>query len=1022
MPHTSSRFLWVTVSVVALSVGLNAQPCNLGYFFTSSPQPTNGTYTSGTAVQFCYVMDTWSIDATDNWFHGISISFGPGWDLSTLTPGAPPPTLGGSAGQWGWYNSCTGTSPTAIGTVGPGFFFDLDLDGDPGNNLGDELLGGQWIFCWTITANTGANCVDGADMSVTVSSYGDSQTGSWDTPGCFGDPVASQAATLVCCSPNYAGIDGAVTLCSSDAPVDLMNYITGGPDLGGTWTDPFAFPSSSTFDPALSTPGDYTYSAPAPAGCPTDQSIVTVTVDIAPYTGPDGTATFCANGAPDNLLNYLAGAVPGGTWTDPNNQPVTGVYDPVADSPGAYTYSVQGQGACVGAEQAVITVSEVAAPDAGNGSTLTVCDNGAAEVLANSLSGTPQAGGSWSGPLGPSNGTFTPGTDPAGDYIYTVVGDPPCLDAQAVVTVDVNTAPPGGTNASATYCSSDPPVDLYTTFLSLLPNTGTWTDPNGGAYSGNLQPATDISGDYTYTIAGQVPCADGVNTVSITINPAPDAGLNGQLTLCSSASSQPLIDALLGTPDANGSWADPNNAPYPASIDPATATNGTYTYSVPATAFCAGASATVLVNIVQASDAGSAGSISACENDPNIDLFTILGGTPQATGSWENPGGAPMNGIVDPTFAASGDYVYTVQANAPCPDATAAVSVTIDHLPEPGIDNSVAVCADSTDQDLFALLGAATAGGFWTAPDGSAHGGQFQPATDPSGDYTYHVLGTGACTGDTLTAVISATSWPLPLPTFTQDTISGCTPVVINFELIDPNVTQAFWEFGDGALDNGVPSTQYTYDVPGTYNVSVSVSDANGCTAELTDTGAVRVFPLPDPHFTATPDPTVTMVTDVTFDPATDEYPSYVWTSNGEEIGTGDTFAYHFPTLEADYYLVCLHVVDTNRCENEFCDPLIVQQELALNVPNAFTPDGNGLNEFFGPVLLGASDQDYEFTIFDRWGEIVFDSVVPGEAWNGGMNNGGSPLPTGVYAWRLRLREAISAERKDIYGHVTLLK
>lgn len=1004
-----------------MSLGLSAQPCNLGYYFTSSPSPTSGTYSSGTAVQFCYVMDTWNIDATDNWFQGISISFGPGWDLATLTPGAPPATLGPNGGSWGWFNSCTGTSPTAIGTVGPGFFFDLDQDGDPGNNLGDEQLGGQWIFCWTITTNSGVNCVDGADLSVTVNSYSDSQIGSWDTPGCFGDPVASQPATLVCCTPNYAGVDGSVTLCSTDAPVDLMTYITGGPDLGGTWLDPFAFPTTSTFDPALSTPGDYIYSAPQPAGCPTDQAIVSVTVDIAPYAGPDGTATFCSNGVAEDLMNYLGGAVAGGTWTDVNGDPFSGVYDPASMTPGAFTYSITGQGACTGAEQATVTTAEVAAPDAGTASPLTVCDNGAAVSLANSLGGTPQAG-TWSGPLGASNGTFTPGTDPAGDYVYTVTGNPPCIDAQSIVTVTVNAAPPNGNTAAASYCSSDPAVDLYTTYFSSLPNTGTWTGPGGTAMNGTLQPTTATTGDYTYTIAGIAPCTDGANTVTITINPAPDAGLNGVSTLCSSAGQQPFTGLLLGTPDANGTWTDPNNAPYPNTLDPSTAISGTYTYTVPPSAFCAGASATVQLTIVQASDAGTDASLTVCENDPNVNLFTLLGGTPQNTGSWESPGGTPMNGIIDPSFAASGDYVYTVTANAPCPSATGTVSVTVDHLPAPGTDNSVAVCADSTDQDMFALLGAASPGGFWTAPDGSMHSGTFQPATDASGDYTYHVLGTGSCTGDTLTSVISATAWVLPSPVFTLDTVSGCTPVVINFQLIDQNVIEAHWQFGDGAIDNGVPSTQYTYEDPGAYDVSVSVTDPHGCNVDTTVTAAVTVYPLPDPHFTATPNPTVTMMTDIAFEPAVHGYPSYSWISNGTEIGTADTFAYHFPTLEADYYQVCLHVVDTNRCENEYCDPVIVQQELTVNVPNAFTPDGNGLNDKFVPVLLGMWDKDYEFTIFDRWGEVVFDSLEPGEAWNGGMNNGGSPLPTGVYTWHLHLREAISAQRKDIYGHVSLLK
>ncbi len=1023
--HFGSWFNRLFMAAFALVAGQQAmaQPCNLGFSFASFPPPDNGTYAGGTVVQFCYTMTDWNIDATNNWFHGITLAFGPGWDQSTLSPGAPPFELSGVGGTWGWYPAVQGTSAVNVGVVGPGFFYDLDNNGDPGDNLGDQAIGGPWQFCWTITVAGGANCVDGADLSVTVSSFGDSQTGSWDTPGCIGDPAGVLAATSICCQPTYAGEDGVVNVCGTDGPIDLMNYIGGVPDLGGTWTDPFLFPTTSTFDPSFGTPGVYTYTAPAPAGCVADEAYVTVNVDVPPVAGIDGSVTLCAVGVPENLLAYLGGAVPGGTWTDPNNQPFSGFYDPAVQLPGVYVYSIQGQGACSGSASASVTVTETSAPNAGSDGALTTCDNALPLNLFAQLGGTPEPNGTWSGPLGANSGTLDPATDPSGAYVYTVVGNAPCPNAQATVDVTVNQAPQTLPTSVGSYCSLDPAVDLYAIYMSLLPNTGTWTDPNGTVFNGTLQPFTAVSGDYQYTLAGTLPCLDGVNHVDITINPSPDAGTNGNLVICSSVPPLPLTSALQGTPDANGTWTDPNGQIYPATFDPATAINGVYTYNVAATPFCPGATATVNVNVVTAVDAGLDASVSACENDPNINLFNLLGGTPDANGDWATPNGTPMNGVIDPTTAASGDYTYTVQGINPCPDVTSIVSVDVQQLPEPGSDNSVAVCADSTVQDLFALLGAtADAGGFWTAPDGSTTDSLFDPANDPSGTYIYHILGTGACLGDTLVAEIDATSWPLPVPSFTLDTVSGCVPVTINFEATDPTILLAQWQFGDGALDNGVPSTQYTYEEPGYYDVTLSVVDGNGCSTSITDTAAVAVFALPDPHFTSSPNPTTAMVTDIALDAAVEDYPIYRWTSNSAEIGDTAVFTYHFPTLEADVYNVCLHVVDTNACENEFCDLVVVQQQLEVNVPNTFTPDGNGVNEEFAPVLLGVSDQEYEFVIFDRWGQIVFETQDPSARWNGGFRNGGTVLPTGVYSWRLRLREDISPERKDIFGHVTLLK
>ncbi|HMC96460.1 MAG TPA: hypothetical protein VKG92_02305, partial [Flavobacteriales bacterium] len=167
--------------------GLFAQPCLVSYTFTSNPPPVAGTYGCGETVTFCYTVTNWN-STNVNWFHGLEITFGPGWDLSTLVPGPPPATCGGSGGTWGWYNSVTGTATTAIGPQGPGFFFDLDNDGNPGNNFGDFCVGAvNWQFCWTISVLSPPACVNGLGLGVSVNSFGDSETGSWSSAGCGGD-------------------------------------------------------------------------------------------------------------------------------------------------------------------------------------------------------------------------------------------------------------------------------------------------------------------------------------------------------------------------------------------------------------------------------------------------------------------------------------------------------------------------------------------------------------------------------------------------------------------------------------------------------------------------------------------------------------------------------------------------------------------------------------------------------------------------------------------------------------------
>ncbi|MCL4283218.1 MAG: hypothetical protein KJZ58_13270, partial [Flavobacteriales bacterium] len=107
----------------------------------------------------------------------------------------------------------------------------------------------------------------------------------------------------------------------------------------------------------------------------------------------------------------------------------------------------------------------------GNDSTATLCSNGALVSLFDYLGGSPDPGGTWSGPAA-HPGQFDPATDPPGVYTYSVTGPPP---GSATVTVTVVDAPDAGINGTATYCSSDPAVNLFTLLGGTPDAGGAWT-------------------------------------------------------------------------------------------------------------------------------------------------------------------------------------------------------------------------------------------------------------------------------------------------------------------------------------------------------------------------------------------------------------------------------------------------------------------------------------------------------------------------------------------------------------------
>lgn len=804
--------------------GLFAQPCLVGYTFTSNPNPVAGTYGCGETVTFCYTVTNWN-STNVNWFHGLEITFGAGWDMSTLVPGPPPATCGGSGGTWGWYNSVTGSATTAIGTQGPGFFFDLDNDGNPGNNFGDFCVGAvNWQFCWTISVLSPPDCVNGMSLSVTVNSFGDSETGSWSSAGCGGDQIASNPGppVIAACSVS-AGTSASLDLCSSSPPVDLFLQLSGTPDAGGSWTGPGGAPHPGIFDPAIDLAGDYTYTVTSIAPPCQSQAVISVVLQQQPDAGSDGVITTCASDVPLSLFTLLGGTPDaGGTWTAPGGGVSTGTFDPAIDPAGTYVYDIAGMAPCLSA-QASVTVTVNPSPNAGGDASVTVCSNDLPVSLFSALSGSPDAGGSWTDPGGSSfSGTYDPTVDSPGAFAYEVIGLAPCPNSIATITVTENALPNAGSDAAASFCETAPVVALASLLNGTPDAGGTWVDPFGSPAGSNLDPATATSGDYTYTVTGTAPCPNAQSTVSVTIADQPSAGSDGSVNLCEGSVPTDLFTALGGAPDPGGSWTDPMGAPAGSVFDPGTSPPGTYTYSIAAAAPCVDANASVTVNISSQPSAGADASLDVCSTSAAVDLFTLLGPSAQGGGSWTDPNGAPSNGVFTPGVSVDGGYTYTIMGIAPCVTVSATVSISTIPASDPGIDGTLSACTTGPVEDLFdALNGAPMPGGAWTAPGGAPHTGTVDPATASSGPYIYTLPANGPCPAASATVDVSISS---PPDAGGSGTVYLCSSNTVPYAMITglsgtPDAGGT-WTGPDG-LAHGPEFTPGS-DTPGDYTYTVS--------------------------------------------------------------------------------------------------------------------------------------------------------------------------------------------------------
>jgi hypothetical protein len=159
---------------IIISIG----QCNGVQSFTLNPAPVNNSYNPGQVVTMCYTMNGYT-QAGTNWIEGFDLTLGSGW--GSVTPQSAPANCGGNAtgGQWVWKTSVTSTT-TPIVTVGPGYFFDLTVDGNPGNDFGDA---GScvWTFCVTLTVT---NVCTPQNLLIQVTPGSDGMWGSYTSATC----------------------------------------------------------------------------------------------------------------------------------------------------------------------------------------------------------------------------------------------------------------------------------------------------------------------------------------------------------------------------------------------------------------------------------------------------------------------------------------------------------------------------------------------------------------------------------------------------------------------------------------------------------------------------------------------------------------------------------------------------------------------------------------------------------------------------------------------------------------------
>lgn len=317
----------------------------------------------------------------------------------------------------------------------------------------------------------------------------------------------------------------------------------------------------------------------------------------------------------------------------------------------------------------------------------------------------------------------------------------------------------------------------------------------------------------------------------------------------------------------------------------------------------------------------------------------------------------------------------------------------------------------------------------WDLADGSP------PATGNSVQHLYGFAGNFNVKHIAITSegcidsvVQPVTVHPNPIVDFAGEPTEGCAPVCVDFyELsgISSGFNQTFvWDFGDGSgLAQQNPSHCYintTTDEVGVWPVTLTVTSNNGCSTTRMKDDYITAFPNPISRFMVQPRVTSILFPNISFFDNSIDAELWLWDFGDAQVNNTSTLQNpEYTYLDTGEYLITQIVFNEHGCTDTSDYLLVVAPDFTVYIPNAFTPDENGVNDRF--LVRGTGITDFQMSIFNRWGQQIYFSEDMEEGWAGDVDGNGNIAQNGTYVYKVRVTD-IFGEQRTYHGRVSLLR
>ena len=714
---------------------------------------------------------------------------------------------------------------------------------------------------------------------------------------------------------------------------------------------------------AVTQGGAYQVIATNSSGC-SDTATITLTENPKPALGADKQFSICPNETVNLTTQYNTNNLTA-SWTL-NGSPVANPAQ--VNQTGAYQLIVTNASGC--RDTAVVQVTVVARPNLGADRVVAICANQVVNLTSQfTLTGLTTV---WTS--GISTVADPTQITTAGIYQVIATNAAGCADT-ALVTITVNPKPNLGIDRVVNICPGGT-ANLSTQFLTTG-LTATWT--LGGAPVANPSNVT-AAGVYQLIVTNPEGCRDTA-TATVVIDPKPNLGPDKSITTCPGTPVDLTAQFNLGGLTATWSFGNLLVA-NPSSV----LAIGTYQVIVTNSAGC-GDTATVTVGLNPKPSIGADKALALCPGATTN--LTTQYTTTGLTAVW-SLGGIPV--ATPNTVAAAGVYMLVATNNFGCSD-TALLTITASPAPNVVITNPPRVCsparADLTAASVTAGSSAGLTFTYWN--DLNATSPVPDPTAVPAGTFYIQATSAQGCT----------TIRPVVVNEFSRHQVFAGSDTAIC-----TGSTITLRGLVNGA-SVGTSTIQWTptdsLATPGSLITSANPTRTTRYTLTVTVTNGTCVYVEQDSILVTVQPPVVANAGRDTV--AVRNVPHqlnatggliYQWSPAG--VLNNANISNPRATINQDTRFV-VRVSDLVGCSATDTVLVSVVEAVRYFVPNAFSPNGDGLNDVFRAVPIGVMRTEF-FRVFNRFGELVFETNQPRAGWDGTFK--GKPQQPGNYVWMLK--------------------